>query len=575
MSDLLEKARRWLAQDPDPAARAELEPLIASEPAELRERFAGPLEFGTAGLRGLIGAGESRMNRAVVRRTTAGLAAYLKATHEGPLRVVIGYDARRKSDVFAWEAAGVLAAAGITVHLSEGLCPTPLAAFAVRELGAAAGIVVTASHNPPDYNGYKVFAKNGAQIVPPADQAIAEAIAAAPPADAVPLFDLDEAERQGLLHRFGASVERRYLEAIRALAPHEEGDRSLAIAYTPLHGVGAPLVTTAFTEAGFSNLHVEPSQAEPDGRFPTVQFPNPEEPGAMDAVVALAHRLEAPLVIANDPDADRLAVAVRQGDGYIQLTGNEVGVLLGHYAIAQSAGDDRLVIATVVSSPLLGRIAADLGVAYAETLTGFKWIANRAMELEASEGKRFVFGYEEALGYCVGRAVRDKDGISAALVIATLAATLHARGETLLDELERIWRRWGFYASGQRSIAFPGASGKQTMATLMGHLRAAPPAHFDGARVIAVRDCLRGVRICDGEETPLDLPQSDVIAFELEGGHRVIARPSGTEPKMKIYFDVRETLDGEVAVARARAAARIERLRAEIVARIDGAGPSR
>lgn len=566
MDALIARAEAWIAQDPDPETRAELQGLIDAHDPELGERFAGPLAFGTAGLRGILGAGETRMNRAVVIRTTAGLAAYLlEHVVDAKARgVVVGYDGRRLSDVFARDVAAVLSAAGLRVHLSPNRCPTPIVAFGVKELDAAAGVMVTASHNPPEYNGYKVYAHNGAQIIVPMDRLIAEAIAQAPPANEIPLDD-------DLDNVLSLDVERSYLDAVRGLAMKGSGDRSLGIAYTPLHGVGAPLIGKAMAEAGFQNVHVVAEQAEPDGAFPTVAFPNPEEEGAMDLVLALAEEHRAPLVLANDPDADRLAAAVRTDDGYVQLTGNELGVLLGAYMLSREPGTDRLVIATIVSSPMLGAIARDLGVRFAETLTGFKWITNRAMELEASDGLRFVFGYEEALGYCVDRIVRDKDGISAAVVLATHAAELHAEGETLLDELERLGRRHGLYASAQKSLKFPGAEGPAKMASLMNGLRQQPPRELAGATVEAVVDILTSTRTtADGGETAVDLPSSDVLVFELTGGHRVVARPSGTEPKVKIYVDVRETIatDETLDVARSRADGRIANLMDAILSRL-------
>ena len=558
---LRETARRWAEQDPDPETQAEIRKLLEADDPELAERFAGPLVFGTAGLRGILGAGESRMNRAVVRRTSAGLAAYLLAAVPDAAErgVVVGYDARRQSDVFAEETARALAAAGIAVHLSETRCPTPVVAFAVRELGAAAGVMVTASHNPPEYNGYKVYADNGAQIIPPVDGAIAAAIAAAPGASAIPLAEPDDPR----IRRFGEPLLRAYLDRCLALVGEGPG-RDLAIAYTALHGVGQQLVTRVFGDAGFTGLHPVPEQGEPDGRFPTVRFPNPEEPGAMDLVLAKAKATDAALVLANDPDADRLAAAVRTAPGdYRLLTGNELGVLLGAIALERAAAERPLLVTTIVSSPMLGKLAADRGVRFAQTLTGFKWIENRALELEASEGVTLVFGYEEALGYAVGQAVRDKDGISAALVLAAAAAELHTRGETLLHELERLERRHGLFASGQRSLHFPGADGPATMARLMEGLRDAAPTSMAGLPVLATTDVKRGERRdAKGAVTTIELPTSDVVILELEGGHRVLARPSGTEPKVKIYADAREPVaEGEPnADARGRAQARVEAL---------------
>ncbi len=584
LGDLLARARAWLQHDPDPATRRELAALIeAAEAAaadaegigaraltELTERFVGPLAFGTAGLRGVIGAGESRMNRAVVLRTAAGLARYL-LEHEPDAKthgVVIGYDGRRQSDVFANDTAAVLTAAGITVHLSAGVCPTPMVAFAVTELGAVAGVMVTASHNPPAYNGYKVYARNGAQIIPPADTGIAAAVLRAGHADEISALDLAAARQQGLLKTFGEALEERYLAAIAGLIPKVGDGRAMAIVYTPLHGVGAPLLERAFENSGFSGLRTVAEQREPDGAFPTVAFPNPEEEGALDLSLALAKQHDAPLILANDPDADRLAAAVRTAPGsYTQLTGNEVGALLGYRLLNAEEGADRMVLTTIVSSPLLGVMARAMGVAYGETLTGFKWIANKAMR---TPDKRFVFGYEEALGYTVGTIVRDKDGIGTALVLAALAAELNARGETLLDELERIARRYGLYASAQRSLNFAGADGKSKMASLMQKLRDNAPAEIAGRRVLATTDISRGLRMAKDRTEPVDLPSSDVLIFELEGGDRIIARPSGTEPKMKIYCDVCEAMrdDDTLEEAKARAHDRCEALGRAMLARL-------
>jgi phosphomannomutase len=570
----LAQAADWLRHDPDPQTRDELAALIEAESPELEERFAGPLAFGTAGLRGILGAGETRMNRAVIRRTTLGLARYLleHVADAGERGVVVGHDARRMSRELAEDTARVLCAAGLPAHLSESICPTPLCAYGVRHFDAVAGVMVTASHNPPEYNGYKVYAANGAQIIPPADRLIAEAIAACPPPDEIPLMPLDEAKRDGLLRVWGADLERSYLDEIASLAPSVRGDRSLPIAYTPLHGVGERLLRQAFTEAGFSQVHTVPEQAAPDGAFPTVDFPNPEEAGALDLALDLARRIDAELIIANDPDADRLAVAVRSGPGqYRQLSGNDVGALLGHHALTDGAGapQDRLVITTIVSSPWLSAIAEKLGARYAETLTGFKWIANRGMELERTTGARFAFGYEEALGYTVGSVVWDKDGISAALVVACLAAALRAEGSSLLDRLDDIATEFGLYLSAGRSVVLPGADGKARIEQIMADLRAAPPTELGGRRVTAVLDCQTGEqRRGSAPPEPLELPRSNVLVLQLEGGDRVVARPSGTEPKLKLYVDVREPVPerSALAAARERAAARLDELRQALLA---------
>lgn len=573
-------AERWAETDPDPITQAELRALLrapALAATDLADRFAGPLEFGTAGLRGILGAGPNRMNRAVIRRTTRGLAEHLLAAVPGAAErgVVIGYDGRVLSREFAADAAGVLVAKGIRVHLFETLGPTPLTAFAVGVLGAACGVMVTASHNPPEYNGYKVYWGNGAQIIPPTDAGIARAIEASPAANAIAVMAVDEARRKGLLTLLGAAMERRYLDAIAGLGVRDDGDRSLVIVYTPLHGVGHKLARMALDEAGFRNVHSVAEQAEPDGRFPTVAFPNPEEPGAMHRALLLAREKRAELVIANDPDADRLAVCVPSptaSSGYVQLTGNEVGTLLGHYLLTEASdrGPERLVVTTCVSSPMLGTIARGLGVQYEETLTGFKWISNRGMDVERERGARFVFGYEEALGYTVGAVVRDKDGIGAARVFAELVAVLRARGKTVQDELEAIARRFGLFASAQVNVTRKGVSGAEELRAMMDRLRSAMPRRVGAHEVVAFADYAeqRHVDLVTGIETELTLPQSNVVALHLAGGSRIVARPSGTEPKVKFYFDVREAIGpGELfADARARAEKALDALSAAFVA---------
>ena len=514
------------------------------------------------------------MNRAVVARTTWGLAQYVLATARAgggavPC-VVIGLDGRHMSREFADDAAEIFAAAGVCVILSRDTIPTPLTAFAVAHLGAAAGVMVTASHNPPEYNGYKVYWGNGAQIIPPIDVAIAAQIEAAPPAKRVPHLALAEARAKGLVKDLPPAVERAYLDAVLALAVHPgEGKRDMCIVYTPMHGVGDVLARRAFAEAGFTNVTSVPEQQKPDGDFPTVAFPNPEEKGAMDLSFALGRKLSAALVLANDPDADRLAVAVPGSapSGYVQLTGNQVGVLLGHYLLTEkpSASPDKsVVLASIVSSPLLGHIARALGVHYEETLTGFKWIANRAMDLEREQHLRFVFGYEEALGYTVGDVVRDKDGISAAVLMAEMTGVLRARGRGLLDELETIHRKYGLFVSSQVNVTRKGASGAMEIRAMMDALRGARPAAIGGHTVFAISDYEAQQRYAleDKTTTALVLPPSNVLTFELEGGSRIIARPSGTEPKAKFYFDVREVVAvGEaIATAEARAQAAMKQL---------------
>ncbi|MDP9036314.1 MAG: phospho-sugar mutase [Myxococcota bacterium] len=572
--DLRTRAEQWLEDDPDPTTRAELRSLLAHpDPSstDLEDRFAATLEFGTAGLRGVLGAGPNRMNRAVVARATWGVASELLASvpRAAERGVVVGGDARRLSRELAEDAAAILAAAGLRVVLFSGPVPTPLVGFAVKTLEAAAGIVITASHNPPEYNGYKVYWEDAAQIVPPTDARIAAAIARAPPARAIARPPLAALRARGALVAARPGIARGYLAAVRALAIHpHEGDRSLRIVYTPLHGTGDALMRRALDDAGFTETTSVPEQRAPDGAFPTVAFPNPEEPGTIDLALALAQRTGAQLVLANDPDADRLAVAVPnttpEGLGYYRLSGNDVGVLLGHYLLTERpAVRPRAVLASIVSSPLLGRIATSLGVRYEETLTGFKWIAHRSLELER-QGYEVVFGYEEALGYCVGDVVHDKDGISAGVLVAELAAVLGAVGRTLSSRLEEIARRWGAHCSLQVSIVKSGASGADVLREMMGRLRRGPPRRIGDEAVISIEDYDVGTRrdMRTGEEHPLALPSSNVLVFHLASGSRIIARPSGTEPKAKFYFDVREEVsdDEPLSGAAQRASARLQAL---------------
>jgi phosphomannomutase len=569
-NDAFERAKRWAHHDIDESTRNELLALVdKGDQAGAEDRMAGPLVFGTAGLRGILGAGSNRMNRAVVARTTAGLAKHLLTSFPDAATrgVVVGYDARRKSKEFAEQAARVLAGQGIVAHLFPDLATTPQTAFATTQLGAVAGVMVTASHNPPEYNGYKVYWDNGAQIIPPQDSLIAAAIDAAPPADEIPAPDLEEARERGLVRHVDPVITERYLRAIEQLSLHPEGRDGMRIVYTPMHGVGLRTAMEALRRAGFENVVPVEKQAAPDGEFPTVHFPNPEEPGAMDLAFATARDVKADLILANDPDADRLAVAVpnRTGDGYLQLSGNQVGVLLAHYFLAHDprAPRDRLFVTTIVSSPMLGAMALQEGARYEETLTGFKWIANRAMAVEAETGTTFVTGYEEALGYTVGTIVRDKDGVSAVAVFAEMAAYLRSQGRTVLDELELMYRKYGLFVSRQVSRWHRGLDGAERIQSIMAALRSSPPSKVVDLDVLAVRDYQQQVRRDrEGVTTTLNLPKSNVLSFELAGGSRIVARPSGTEPKIKFYFDHRETMteDESMGSAENRANERLDGL---------------
>ncbi len=516
----------WIADDPDPATRAELEALVARLPEtadDLADRFAGRLTFGTAGLRGPVRAGPNGMNRAVVRAAAAGLVAYL-ADRPGP--VVIGYDARRGSAEFAQETASVVTGAGRAALVLPRILPTPVLAYSIRVLGAAAGVMVTASHNPPADNGYKVYLGDGAQIVPPADREIEAAIQAVGPLGKVPMGPPGEVLDDTLVES--------YLDAVASRVTASP----LTIAYTPLHGVGGETLVNAFARAGFPALNVVAEQFEPDPNFTTVSFPNPEEPGAVDLLLALASEQSADIAIANDPDADRCAVAVPDGDTWRMLRGDEVGALLADQLMRRVAAGTYAT--TIVSSSLLRAMCAGRGLPYAETLTGFKWIMRASDDL--------AFGYEEALGYSVAPdLVRDKDGISAALLVAELAGQLKAEGRTLTDRLDDLAREFGLHATDQLSARVDDLS---LIAEAMAGLRAALPVQLLGRPVESAEDLL---------------PDADVVILRAPG-LRVVVRPSGTEPKLKAYLEVVVPVDGDVADARTTAAAQLAALRDEVAA---------
>jgi phosphomannomutase len=529
--DLRDAAMRWIADDPDPATRTELQRVLAAAMVgtagaveDLADRMAGMLRFGTAGLRGPVRAGPAGMNVAVVRRATAGLAAWLARGGERGT-VVVGRDARHGSAAFATAAAQVLAGAGFAVRVLPGPLPTPVLAFAVRELGAVAGVQITASHNPPADNGYKVYLADGAQLAPPSDAEIEAAIAAAPAAVSIPTAATATE----------VDVTDAYLERVARL-PRGTA-RDLRVALTPMHGVGGATAVHALHRAGFPNVHVVGSQAAPDPDFPTVAFPNPEEPGATDALVALAADVDADLAIALDPDADRCALAVPTETGWRMLTGDETGVLLGDHLLRSGGFVDPLVATTVVSSSMLRLVAAAYGVRYAETLTGFKWIVRG--------GPGLVYGYEEALGYCVDPdAVRDKDGIAAAVLACDLAATLKATGRGVPDRLDELAVAHGVHLTEGMSLRMEPAARDAAAA----RLRSAPPEGWTS-----------------------ELPAPDVLVLRREG-ERLVIRPSGTEPKLKAYLEVVEPVPDAAALTAARTAAqaRLDALRAEVRTLFDG-----
>ncbi len=543
------KVNHWLKNDPDPRTKQELQGLIdANDETELAQRFSGRLRFGTAGLRGIVGAGPMRMNRLVVQQTSAGLGLYLKhQTRDVETRgVVIGYDGRHDSKQFAHDTAAVLTAMGIKVYLTSKVAATPLVAFGVTHFGAAAGVVVTASHNPPQYNGYKVYWGNGAQIIPPHDSGIAACIdrAATQP---IVMQELEKAIADSRLVMLEDDFYQAYRQGVKTaevLQNHTRPDL-VSLSYTAMHGVGAEMAEAVLKDAGVTQVYSVATQREPDGDFPTVKFPNPEEKGAMDRVIAEAKKHNAVLACANDPDADRFAVAVRKGESkvepgkgeYLMLTGDQVGVLLGHYLLTHAAKNQRLTCTTIVSSSLLSKVAASFNATCRTTLTGFKWLTNVGMT-EQTDDNRFLFAYEEALGYTVGSMVWDKDGLSALVAFAQLTAELMNKGQTIWDRLDEIYREHGFHLNAQVSIAL-----KPETPNIGAYLRDNPPSSIAGKKVLAIDDISSGVRqFEDGRTESIALPASDVLIYQLEGGARVIVRPSGTEPKIKCYYELVETM---------------------------------
>ncbi|MFE8960596.1 phospho-sugar mutase [Streptomyces iakyrus] len=536
--ELIAQAQAWLTEDPDAETRTELARLIdAEDHTELAARFSGTLQFGTAGLRGELGAGPMRMNRSVVIRAAAGLAAYLKKQGQAGGLVVIGYDARHKSHDFAQDTAAVMTGAGLRAAVLPRPLPTPVLAFAIRHLGAVAGVEVTASHNPPRDNGYKVYLGDGSQIVPPADIDIAAEIAAVPSLTTVrrPTEGWDTLDD---------SVLDAYLARTDAVLS-EGSPRTARTVYTAMHGVGKDVLLAAFARAGFPAPVLVAEQADPDPEFPTVAFPNPEEPGAMDLAFATARACEtAPdLIIANDPDADRCAVAVQDGTDWRMLRGDEVGALLAAHLVRRGATGT--FAESIVSSSLLGRIAEKAGLRHVETLTGFKWIAR-------AEGLRY--GYEEALGYCVDPdGVRDKDGITAALLITELASQLKEEGRTLLDLLDDLAVEHGLHATDQLSVRVEDLS---LIAAAMRRLREQPPTELAGLPITRTDDLTQGTA---------ELPPTDGLRYTLDGA-RVIVRPSGTEPKLKCYLEVVVPVGSheDLPAAHAKATALLESIKRDL-----------
>ncbi|WP_276353537.1 phospho-sugar mutase [Cohnella caldifontis] len=553
----------WL-QDPgiDEATKDELRG-IAGNPAEIEDRFFRDLEFGTGGLRGVMGAGTNRMNRYVIGKATQGFAEYLLKQGPSP-SVVIAHDSRRNSDVFSLEAACVLAANGIKTYLFRSLRPTPQLSFTVRHLRASGGIVITASHNPPEYNGYKVYAADGCQLVPHQAEQVIESIRGVASFDAVKRLSQAEAEAQGLLVWLGDDADQAFVDVVAAQAVQPEMLRSgagnaLKVVYTPLHGAGNWPVRKVLAQAGFGNVHVVPEQEQPDGGFSTVKSPNPEEHEAFTLAIGLADRVGADIIIGTDPDCDRMGAVVKNDEGrYVVLTGNQSGAIMVHYLLSNlekqgKLPDNGAVIKTIVTSEMGADIAASYGCEVINTLTGFKYIGEQMTKFEATGSHTFLFGYEESYGYLTGTYARDKDAVVASLLICEAAAYYKSQGKTLYDVLLELYRQYGTYLEKLESRTLKGKDGLEKIGAIMSDWRRNPPAEVAGVAVSRMLDYEGGL---DG------LPPENVLKFLLADGSWFCLRPSGTEPKIKIYFAVR---GGDLAAAEAA----LSRLVAAVMARVD------
>ncbi|MAR49274.1 MAG: phosphomannomutase [Acidimicrobiaceae bacterium] len=524
LDEALEIANKWLINDPDETTKAETEKLISDGDIELIQRFTNSLVFGTAGIRGVRGAGPMRMNRVMVRIVATAIAQELLSDNQGdePPLVVVGYDARHKSQIFAQDSVRVLAAYGVRSLILPRPTPTPVLAYTSLSKKAKAGIMVTASHNPAEDSGYKVYWEDGAQIANPIDTKIAQRIDFKNPPTEELLADYEDE----IILKGNDELIKTYVDFASSSVSYES-KREIKQVYTPLHGVGKEVFLDVFEKAGFESPILVESQAEPDPDFPTVSFPNPEEEGALDFAVELAVEKNADLVIANDPDADRMAVVVRHGDEWCRLNGNEIGVLLAEQILSKGQGEDRLVVTTVVSSRLLSKIAEFHKVKYVETLTGFKWIVRPGIEDKSS---RFVFGYEEALGFALGDSVRDKDGITSALVFAELASELKTQGKTVIDLLEELWNRHGVHKTALFTKRLDPAT--NISADFMSSWRSSPPEKIGEFAVIESIDLL---------SPESELPATDALVLNILNG-RIVIRPSGTEPMVKVYVEVTESV---------------------------------
>ena len=572
--EILKRAEKYISEETEKKFAEEITALIAAkDEKELNDRFYRNLEFGTAGLRGIIGGGTNRMNPTVIKNATQGLADYLiqakpEKAKAGTLKAVIAFDSRHYSDVFAKTAALIFAANGITCYLFSKLRPTPELSYAIRVLGCDTGIVVTASHNPPAYNGYKVYWSDGAQITPPHDTGIIEKVNSV---SSIKIMNEDEAIKHGLLKIIDAEIDEKYWAMLKAkiVRPEiiKEMSKQVKIVYTPLHGTGAMHVEKVLGGMGFNVITV-PEQREPDGDFPTVSYPNPEDPKALKMAMELAEKEDADILMATDPDADRFACAVKNGAGKMQLiSGNQMGALFADYVCLtlkeqNAMPKNPVIVRSIVTSPLSDLIAESYGVKNIECLTGFKWICGVAEQLVTSGTGSYLYGYEESFGYNFGTEIRDKDGIAASAICAEMTLYWKSKGKSLLDRLREIFKQFSFYGEKTINMIYPGAEGLSIMQNMMVQVRAKHLSEIAGIKVLKIRDIQESIMyspVMPAKTEKVALPKSNVLQYYLEDGTLVCVRPSGTEPKIKIYIihpekvltsveDAKEASDKKIAV---------------------------
>lgn len=554
----MEQYNAWLESDYFDAKTKEELLSIKEDTKEIEERFYKDLEFGTGGLRGILGAGTNRMNIYTVRKATQGLANYinLKVDNKEERKVAIAYDSRRMSPEFSDEAALVLAANGIKGYVFDALRPTPMLSYAVRELGCTAGIVITASHNPPEYNGYKVYWADGAQVTSPKDVEIIDQVNLVERFEDVKTMSKEEASEAGLFEVIDASMDDNYIAELKKLIIDPEvikkEAKDFTVVFTPLHGTGNVPVRRILKEIGFENVHVVKEQELPDGNFPTVSYPNPEDPAAFELALKLAKETNADVAMATDPDADRLGVFAKTKDGdYKALNGNNIGMILMHYILSRKAElgvlpDNAAVVGTVVSTYMSHPITEDFGVKLFETLTGFKYIGEKIKEFKADSSYEFQFGYEESYGALIGTHARDKDAVVAVMGVAEAAAYYKSKGMTLYEALIDLFEKYGYYKETLKAITLKGKEGVEKIAHILSTLRQNPPTELAGVKVVSARDYKEDTlkNLVTGEVTSTGLPSSNVLYYDLEDGSWFCVRPSGTEPKVKFYFGVKgETLE--------------------------------